>query len=653
MPAVSPHSPQGQLSRVPYLPGLDGMRALAVGAVMVYHANHGWLPGGFIGVEVFFVISGYLITLLLLGEEERAGFINLTAFWTRRFRRLLPALLTMLTLLGMYMAFTRDKAMGRTRGDFVAGFPFYSSNWYQIWVGQGYTASEAFVPLRHLWSLAVEEQFYLIWPVLMLFLLRNRNRGSQVRLGLRFATIAVGISVVMAALYAGGDIQTSCSPDQMNGYWRVFGRCLSINDTLYLSSFTRASGILLGGALAMLWRPAALERSKVAGLGQRLTLIGLGGVAVLAVLAATLTIEGDGEQFGVRFNPWLFRGGLLLVGLATVAVIMAVTHKGSELGRWLGHPILNWIGTRSYGLYLYHWPIYQIIRHQAGLQLSLGQFVLAMAITLPLTEASYRFIETPIRQGKLGDWWQRTRRDGRSLVAAAAVATLALFSGISIATADNRCVGAVECSLEAADDTGVPATDPPGGTPSGTVEPQPTTPPGNSTPGATVPPGSTPAGTKPYAAFGESVMAGAVAPLRSGRGIVYVKEGMQGKALITRLKAVLAEGSIGPTTPVAIHIGTNGTVTKDDFDQIMALLPSQPVVFLTVRAPGKSWIDGNNELIRALPAAHSNVSVLDWATESTKLTLCKDKIHISCNSKTIRAYANLIFKAMGLTALVK
>ncbi|MEI2707223.1 MAG: acyltransferase [Ilumatobacteraceae bacterium] len=116
MPAVSPHSPQGQLSRVPYLPGLDGMRALAVGAVMVYHANHGWLPGGFIGVEIFFVISGYLITLLLLGEEERAGFINLTAFWTRRFRRLLPALLTMLTLLGMYMAFTRDKAMGRTCG---------------------------------------------------------------------------------------------------------------------------------------------------------------------------------------------------------------------------------------------------------------------------------------------------------------------------------------------------------------------------------------------------------------------------------------------------------------------------------------------------------------------------------------------------------
>ena len=387
MPAVSPHSPQGQLSRVPYLPGLDGMRALAVGAVMVYHANHGWLPGGFIGVEIFFVISGYLITLLLLGEEERAGFINLTAFWTRRFRRLLPALLTMLTLLGMYMAFTRDKAMGRTRGDFVAGFPFYGSNWYQIWVGQGYTASEAFVPLRHLWSLAVEEQFYLIWPVLMLFLLRNRNRGSQVRLGLRLAMIAAGISVVMAALYAGGDIQTSCSADQMNGYWRVFGRCISINDTLYLSSFTRASGILLGGALAMLWRPAALERSKVAGLGQRLTLIGLGGVAVLALLAATLTIEGDGERFGVRFNPWLFRGGLLVVGLATVAVIMAVTHKGSELGRWLGHPILNWVGTRSYGLYLYHWPIYQIIRHQAGLQLPLGQFALAMAITLSLAVA--------------------------------------------------------------------------------------------------------------------------------------------------------------------------------------------------------------------------------------------------------------------------
>ena len=141
---------------MPYLPGPDGMRALAVIAVMVYPANHTWLRGGFLGVEVFFVISGYLITLLIIGEKERTGRVSLRHFWLRRARRLLPALFTMLGALGIYMALFDRRPMGATRGDFVGGI-FYGSNWYQIWVGQGYTDFEAMAPLRHLWSLAVEE----------------------------------------------------------------------------------------------------------------------------------------------------------------------------------------------------------------------------------------------------------------------------------------------------------------------------------------------------------------------------------------------------------------------------------------------------------------------------------------------------------------
>ena len=152
------------------------MRALAVAAVMIYHANHGWLPGGFLGVEVFFVISGYLITLLLIGEHERDGRISLRQFWLRRFRRLLPALCVMLSALAIYMSVTAMRARGRTRGDFIGAIA-YGSNWYQIFVGQGYSAGEAFVPLRHLWSLAVEEQFYLLWPLVMWLLLR-RGRAA-------------------------------------------------------------------------------------------------------------------------------------------------------------------------------------------------------------------------------------------------------------------------------------------------------------------------------------------------------------------------------------------------------------------------------------------------------------------------------------------
>ena len=140
------------------------MRALAVIAVMVYHANSTWLPGGFLGVEMFFVISGYLITLLLIAERERNYRISLTHFWIRRAKRLLPALFVLMILLSVWTALFERDALGQLRGDVIAGF-FYVSNWYQVWVGLGYTSSGDFAPLRHLWSLAVEEQWYVVWPL--------------------------------------------------------------------------------------------------------------------------------------------------------------------------------------------------------------------------------------------------------------------------------------------------------------------------------------------------------------------------------------------------------------------------------------------------------------------------------------------------------
>ena len=167
--------PRTAVSRVPYLPGLDGMRALAVMAVMVYHANPEWLPGGFLGVEVFFVISGYLITMLLIGEHERTGTVSLRHFYLRRARRLLPALFALLIGVTVYTALFRRDDLGQLRGDVLAALG-YVSNWYQIWVGQGYTAAGEFAPLRHLWSLAVEEQFYLLWPLAMIGLIHFGRR---------------------------------------------------------------------------------------------------------------------------------------------------------------------------------------------------------------------------------------------------------------------------------------------------------------------------------------------------------------------------------------------------------------------------------------------------------------------------------------------
>jgi peptidoglycan/LPS O-acetylase OafA/YrhL len=207
-----------QVSRVPYLPGLDGLRAIAVLAVIVYHANSTWLAGGFLGVEVFFVISGYLITLLLVAEKERTSAINLKDFWLRRARRLLPALFVMMLLLILWTSFFERDALGAVRGDVVAGL-LYGSNWFQVWVGAGYTAVNDFAPLRHLWSLAVEEQFYVLWPLVMMVILRKGHRRLP-RVALWFLAFALAITVAVGVLMPSGRIGADCvaTPD---AYWNV------------------------------------------------------------------------------------------------------------------------------------------------------------------------------------------------------------------------------------------------------------------------------------------------------------------------------------------------------------------------------------------------------------------------------------------------
>ena len=658
-------APKTQLSRLPYLPGLDGMRALAVAAVMVYHANHAWLSGGFLGVEVFFVISGYLITLLLIGEHERTGRVDLGKFWMRRARRLLPAVITMMSALAVYMALFKRQPQGRTRGDFLGGV-FYGSNWYQIFVGQGYTSGEAFVPLRHLWSLAVEEQFYLLWPLIMTgILLLGRRRLPRVAVWLVGASAA--ISLVVGVLYAGGDVATTCSPEAMNGYWKLFGRCVSVNETLYLGTFSRAGGLLLGAAFAMVWRPVALLRGAARNKGRQLDLLALLGLAVLGFLVWDLTLSVDGQQTGVHFDARLFRGGFFVTGLATLMVIAAVTHRRARMGRILGNPVFNYVGTRSYGLYLYHWPIYQIIRGQAGVPLTLRQWIIAMVLTVPITEASYRYIEVPIRQGRLGEWLRGDRRPRtiaaykrRQRLVGFGVTSAALvgFAGVSIAMASNLCVGQVECDSQAGrsvvlNDT---ATDPPTTVP--ISQPIATSPAAAiAAPGQTTPPPTTPPPTTvppppvlqdiPILAIGESVMLGA-APVLEARGIKTIAEISKGPDWeLEQLN--LAKTKYNIKLGVVIQLGTNGTVTREQYDAVLQQLVGLPrVVMLTVRAP-RPWIDGNNAIIRALPDSYPNVVVLDWQARAEEIAdhLSSDGIHLRDDAaKTF--YRDIILQALGL-----
>ena len=423
-----------------YMPSLDGIRALSVLAVIIYHANKMWLPGGFLGVEVFFVISGYLITLLLLAESEKNGSISLKEFWWRRARRLLPALWVVVLGVVVFAALFQREMLGTLRGDVIAAL-LYGFNWFQIWVGTSYFTSFEFVPLRHLWSLAVEEQFYLIWPVVMLIVAKFGKRRLPIVSAVFFG-LAVILAIYTALVYQPGTI--SNIGDTPNQFMSLFGQSVSRIDFLFLGTLTRSSGLLLGAALAIWWRPWLLQNSR-AGANKLFDFIGFGGLAALALMMWRFQTVIEGTDEGTVGYDFLFRGGFFLTDLASLAVIAAAVHPSSKiLARSLSNPVLVWLGRRSYGFYLFHWPVFQFYRRFAGKGLTPYEFVVLVLFALALTELSYRYIETPVRQGAVSRWWAEFRqpafgaqlvRRQRRIVLAAFALLLPVFGVVSLATA--------------------------------------------------------------------------------------------------------------------------------------------------------------------------------------------------------------------------
>jgi peptidoglycan/LPS O-acetylase OafA/YrhL len=355
-----------------HIPALDGLRGLAVAVVLWFHAGH--LRGGYLGVDLFFTLSGYLITSLLVVEWRTTGTIRLGAFWGRRARRLLPALVVTLVVVGLV---ARWRVLPAARGDLRdAGLATlgYVANWQAILGGNGYW-EQTLTPswLEHTWSLAIEEQFYLVWPLVVLAVLsvqrrwprgigRNRSKERRVRL---LGTIALG----GAALSAGGMIVASLGGASV--------------ERLYLGTDTRVAAILLGAAAACFQR---VSGSIMPVRGMARTVLAGGAVAALAFLAVVWTLL-DGT------SPVLYRGGLLACGLAAV---MIITPGTSLVAPVLALPPLRALGAISYGLYLYHWPIYRFLG-EADLGLQDWWLTAArIALSLVAAVASFRFIEQPI-----------------------------------------------------------------------------------------------------------------------------------------------------------------------------------------------------------------------------------------------------------------
>lgn len=630
------------------------MRALAVIAVLVYHANTEWLSGGFLGVEVFFVISGYLITLLLMAERERTGTVRIGAFWMRRARRLLPALFLMLFLLLTYTWMFKSDELGKLRGDMLGGL-LYVSNWYQIWVGQGYSSSGDFAPLRHLWSLAVEEQFYLLWPIVMMLLLR-RTGTRNVALAARWLVLAALVVTVMTALlhHSGPIGDCSVNPD---AYWTLGDRCISKADSLYLSTITRSSGLLLGAAFAMVWRPMAIMRGPLRNAGRLLDIVGLVGLLLLGFLNWKLHFVTPAGA-----DAWLFRGGFLWTSLATLMVIAAVTHRRTVTSRALGNPLLVWVGTRSYGLYLYSWPIYQIIRKVAGNALTLPQFVVALVITVFLTELSYRFVETPIRRGEVARWWEslRARRDPvpRQFVAVATVVSLLVlaFGVLRLGLAElkqNEIAIALEEGAEnttSLDDLlgtgGDEGAAPPTPTPTAAPPPVDTSVTAEST--TTTSTTTTTTTTLPkepvdYLAIGDSVMLGAAGVLKERGYTVNAEVSRQMNQTVSLMEQLGEADLFGD--PVIIHLGTNGPITRETLDALLAPLSRVPnVIILNVHA-NRPWTAENNRILaeRDKPNGQDNIILIDWnslANECPGDCFAADGIHLTDAGRVY--YANVI-----------
>jgi peptidoglycan/LPS O-acetylase OafA/YrhL/lysophospholipase L1-like esterase len=386
-----------------YMPGLDGVRAIAVLAVIAFHEQLGWAPGGLLGVGVFFTLSGYLITDLLLGQWSVRGRVQLADFWMRRARRLLPALFVMLAVVTAWVTLADPARLSGLRGA-VAAAATYSSNWYLIIQNQSYFARFAPpAPLDHLWSLAVEEQFYLAWPwLLLLGLLCLRARGRRPR-GVRAdegvragrdipgrQTRPVGwLALPTLALAAAAGVATFALYHPGLDPTRV-----------YEGTDTRALGLLVGAALAMAWpsrRPAPSARAAS-------VLLDLGGVAGLAVIALLIWRTG-------QYSPFIYRGGLIVLSVATAAVLAAAACPGAWTGRALGWEPLRWLGVRSYGIYLWHYPII-VLTSPANSTENLTRAALQTAATIAVAALSWRFVEEPIRHGALARLWARVRSPG-------------------------------------------------------------------------------------------------------------------------------------------------------------------------------------------------------------------------------------------------
>ncbi|HSS10043.1 MAG TPA: acyltransferase family protein [Acidimicrobiales bacterium] len=660
-PSVSSRGPVSSLS-TGYVPGLDGLRAIAVSAVLLYHADLTWMPGGFLGVDVFFVISGYLITSLLMAEHVRSGTIALRTFWRRRARRLLPALYAMLAIVTVVSAVFYRSAPADLRAQLAPAFTYWT-NWYLIVSHHSYFAVIGRPPvLQHLWSLAVEEQFYLIWPVLLLGLFRA-FRGRTALIAGVTAAGALASAAWMYALY-----------NPVGDPSRV-----------YYGTDTRASGLLLGAVLALIWLPhPARERTMAHRQREQprsRVLEGLGVLALAGLLGCFALMR--------QTQSSLYPGGFLLVAGLTLVLIVAVVDPAARLTRQgFGHPLLVWLGKRSYAIYLWHWPIFVFTRPR--IDLSWGTYptlILRLALTLIAADLSYRYVEEPVRNGALSRWIdglrgpvtrirQRRRRATTYTVFASSLVVALL--GVSLVTA-TRPLSAVERSIRfggaAAPPSASSARIKSLASPTQTPTP---TPPLAGAPPTGVTPTTTPAAPKTMTVIADSVLLSARQMLVQQFTAAGWQVDYRGHPAIMIKEAVKTLQTAGTPVGSVVVVGigynslwqrnrANFSAWANEFDPeaenlltTLKQLGAKTIVWVTLREPSASvvpplskaqydayvwYFPYVNERLHALQQRHPDLLLADWAAISNRPGITYDAIHL--NTAGAQLMTNLIRSTIG------
>jgi peptidoglycan/LPS O-acetylase OafA/YrhL len=562
---------------IQYIPAIDGLRAVAVIAVILYHLGISWIPGGFLGVDLFFVISGYVITRLLLDSIQERGGLDLRDFYMARIRRLLPPLIFMIVVTSIVVGIWAPD----TTKKFLTDAPFSifgGMNWWLVFNEQDYFESSGRPPLlQHTWSLAVEAQFYLLWPLILLLVLKYFGKKVIPAAALMIAAIS-GVALMLVSFQLDATNSSKVSH-------------------IYFGTDTHSIGLFLGAALAVSWIPQNFNL-QVTRRAQDF-IDGIGVFGFIGILATFALIDES--------EPTLYRIAFPLAGIFGTAILISIVHPASRFAPLLRNKVLLWIGERSYAIYLWHWVIFQISRPQVDLDgENWALFSLRILLVLAMADISLRLVELPIRSGAVAYWFggmkYRTKavRRKQKLTLALSISILVITSASVSVSAIMRVDKENQELLQSLKDADKPIITP--------VE-------NPANPGLWV--------------TGDSVILGIRHILEMDHPIALINARV-GRQAPELLEVMLRDGPMAPNSPVVFNLGNNNALTRAQVIAVFEAVKAAPQRIVVNTAVPRPWRETNNELINEIAASYPNTVVVRWdqISEGRPEYFAPDGVHL-------------------------